>query len=197
MKLKINLTRMLALMLAVSLLGIGTVYAVTEQGAYATLVFGVGALNQITVYQYTTSKGAMTAAGLALTNIEFNSTNPDAVWVNATVAGNSPQDATHPIVYVDNTGTTDAEININADSDITSTDACLKCRYIFKQAAAGVFSNTDDPATNGAGLNATQQQIDASFTPDEENWGVWLYGNFTGCTQGQDLAIFYINATFA
>jgi len=204
MKLKIKLSELLVLMtLAMFSIAIGTVYA-TEQGAYATLVFGVGALNQVTVYQITTSKGAMTSAGLALTNIEFNSTTGTNLWTNASVAAGDTQNETYPIIYVDNTGTTNAALNISASDDIYDQDPCLKARYIYNQSESGTFLNENSDPTAAAGgsigsiLNDTvPEQIDSSFTPAEENWGVWLYGNFSDCLVGEDTVTFYINATFA
>jgi len=202
MKVRVKVKHLIvAILLSLAVLSV-PVYATTH-GAYATLVFGVGALNQVTVYQYTTSKGAMTAAGLALTNIEFNSTTGTTLWANATVADGNTQDETHPIVYVDNTGTTNAAINISGSDDIANQDSCLKCIYIYNQSDGGNFYNYNTDPTSASGgssggyLNTTQIQIDSSFTPAEENWGVWLNSNFTECTQGEDTVTFNINATFA
>lgn len=198
MKITFKLKHLLAMAIMLLTTGIPIAYAATTVGAYATLVFGVGALNKVAVYQYTGGQsGDMTAGGLALTNIEFNSTDGTDAWVNATIAGGSTQDETNPILYTDNLGTTNAEINISTSSEISGVDTCLELRVIWKQASSGVFSNTDDPSATGFDLNTTQIQIDSSFTPDEENWGVWPYGNFSGCTVGEDQTTFYINATFA
>jgi hypothetical protein len=203
MRTKTRLNVLLTILLACTVLSISSVYAVTYQGAYATLVFGVGALNEVTVYQLAVSKGAMTTPGLALTNIEFNSTTGIALWVNATVAASTSQLPATPIIYVDNTGTTNAALNISTTDDIHTTDATLYLRYIYNQSEGGVFGNYNTNPTSPAGgssggyLNATQIQLDSSFTPTEQNWGIWLYGNFSGSTQGQDLTTFWVNATFA
>lgn len=197
MKVKIKLSKLLALVLVIFSLAISTAYAATTHGAYALLVFGVGALNEVTVYQITTNKGAMTVAGLALTNIEFNTTTQDELWDNATVAGSDTQNQTYPILYVDNTGTTNvAPLNISASDDIANQDSCLDLRYYINQSEGGVFTSTTLGAT-ATDLNTTEVQIDASFTPTEANWGIWLYGNFSACTQGEDSVTFWINATFA
>jgi hypothetical protein len=143
-----------------------------------TLFFNIGAVDELTVTLLGEAAATSSPSGQALpANIEFNSTDGDTVWQNASVTnGGSTQDSSNAIIQLDNTGTTNLLINMSLDASI---NACLDAKYST--------SFIHDVEGSGISLNETENAtLDASFTPAESVIDLWLFGNFTGCSDGDD-----------
>lgn len=172
---------LLACIIKVEAAGTGSVYV--------DLYFNIGAVDELTVTLL--GLGAVTSdpGGQATpANIEFNvSASPDP-WENATVTeAGSTQDLANPILELDNTGTTNLEINISINDTLPSNGCIMILRYINDSAVSGVFDiSGKDPETDGAVVSTTNITINSSYTPVGENLGLWLYGNFSGCADEDD-----------
>jgi len=163
------------------------------------LYFNVGANNEVSVQLYNSGLWNTTAvAGTAtIYNVEFNTTNQDAQWINGTVTGSAnTQSSANGIILIDNTGTTNAVINIstNVSDWAAERGGCTNLHYFTNNSAAATYG-AGTPATEPQ-LNTTNVTLDGSFTPTEAVWEVWLWGNFSGCTTGTTVETLYVFANF-
>jgi hypothetical protein len=169
---------LLGILAAIVVLGIGTasVSAATET-VTTTLYFNIAAVDELTVTLL--GQAAVTSAptGTATpANIEFNSTTGTDAWLNATVTGGgATQDGSNAILVLDNTGTTNLNINISTAGGLA---ACQALRYNTTWCAT--------PSTCATDLDTTEITLDSSFTPAETAINLWLWGNFSACTDADD-----------
>jgi len=164
------------------------------------LYFNVGALDEISVQILGGVWNVSAPAGTAtLYNIEFNTTLQYDAWVNAKTAGvASTQTDSNGIIVIDNTGTTTPtalNISTNVSSWGSGNYNCTDLHYFANNSADAVYGAAT-PASE-IQLNNTNVTLDGSFTPTEDPWEVWLWGNFSGCTSGTRVAMFYVWANFA
>jgi len=172
------------------------------------LYFNVAQLDEVTVYLlgYTSTGNVTAPAGTAtLYNIEFNTTQASASWINATVATGSGQvqSQNSGIIYIDNTGTTnDVQLNISTNVSSWASEGnpagCLNLKYFANQSLStfGDAVYTSFNPSTLAQLNVTNVTIDADFDATDQAWEVWLFGNFTNCVQGTYAEMFYVWANF-
>ena len=174
---KVNSFVVLATVLcAILVMGVSTATAATET-VTVDVLFNIGAVDELTVTLLGQSAVTSAVGGTACpANIEFNSTDGNDEWENATVSGGgSTQDHTNPILSLDNTGTTNLKIDMSLGSAL---DSCQLLRY-----------NTSTPVYNGVGLSVNESEnatLDTSFTPAESAISVWLNGNFSACLDADD-----------
>jgi len=167
---------------SLSLLSLIGIPAMGLEWTTTVLYFNVAANDEITVTLLGES-AAVTADGGTSTpqNIEFNSTTGTDEWLNSTVTGTggSVQDDTNAILQIDNTGNSNAEMNLTLDEGTSALNACQKLRYHTTYQA--------DVATDGILLNSTTNvTLDSSYTPAEAAIDLWLWANFTGCGATDD-----------
>ncbi len=156
------------------------------EAVYSDLFFNIGAVDEMTVTLL--GESSVTSSALPGTatpaNIEFN-VSGDVIWQNASVqGGGSTQDQTNPIFSIDNTGTTNFELNISLNATMPSGTCTMLLRQITDPAPYDITSVGPDP--DGEDVNTTNVTIDSSFTPPEATWGIWLYTNFSGCLDADD-----------
>lgn len=172
------------LAVVVALFAYPAVQAATES-VYVDLYFNIASVDELTV----TLLGESAVTSLPTSqatpaNIEFN-VSADTYWQNATVTGGgSTQDATNPILALDNTGTTNLEINISLNNTLPAGSCTMDLRYINDSYSYDISGLT--PQDNGTQVSTGNITIDSSFTPAEAAWGLWLYGNFSGCLDADD-----------
>lgn len=169
---------MTALALIACALAISPAALAATETVTVTLFYNIGAVDELTVTLLGEAAATSSPSGQALpANIEFNSSDGNTAWQNATVTnGGSTQDTTNPILSLDNTGTTNLFINMSLDGTI---NACLDTRY------ETTFNH--DVGTNGISLNSTENAtINTSFTPADSAISLWLFGNFTSCGDSDD-----------
>jgi hypothetical protein len=134
----------------------------------------------------TNSTGNLTAQSL-----NFTCATDSCSWVNASFEGASgTQDDTTPAIGIDNTGTTNAEVNISVNETLPGA-TCFNLRYVNDT------DNTLDTYPPVLHLNTTNITLDSSFTPAEADIDVWLFGNFSDCTAQTYPLKFYVFADFA
>ncbi len=152
---------------------------------YVDLFFNIGAVDELSVTLLGESPVTSAAGGTATaSNIEFN-VSGDLYWQNATVTGGgTEQDSTNPILALDNTGTTNLEINISINATLPSNGCKMILRYINDSSPFDISSKT--PGTDGVVVSTTNITINSSFTPAGAAMGLWLYGNFSGCLDADD-----------
>jgi hypothetical protein len=123
-------------------------------------------------------EGAVTssAGGQATaSNIEFNSSGSSANIQAKVTGGGTTQTDGNPILVVDNVGTVNIEpLNISINSNVP---ACWKVYY------SATF--TAD-CSGGTELTTTEIEVDSSFTPAEAVKNLYLCGNTTACTSGDE-----------
>lgn len=153
------------------------------------LYFNVGALDEVTVTLVNEGAGTTTSPSGAATasSIGFTCGTADCVWVNASIYGGGANqtDAT-PAITIDNTGTTNAQINISANYTFPGT-TCFRLRY-------SNATITNPPTLD---LNVTNTTLLAAFTPTASALKVWLFANFTACTQQTYVAQLNVWALFS
>ena len=165
------LTFIAIVLIAATLLGIPAL-AVGLEYTRTILYFNVAALDEVTVTLVNEGAGTTTAGGGGANTtsaLNFTCGVADCVWVNASLSGtgSSQNDAT-PAVTIDNTGTTNAQINISANVSDWSTTPCFNLRY---------SNNTiTNPPT--LGLNTTNVTLVASYSPTHATLKVWLFAIF-------------------
>jgi len=171
------------------------VFAATLQYTTTILYFNVGAANEIRVTLLGEAWTVAAAAGNATTqNIEFNSTGTNSAWVSSKITGGGSTQANNsPIITIFNAGSTSPLVNMSVNS---SQSGCINLHYFFNQSNTASY-NTGTPASE-VQLNATGVTLDASYVPSSDaSIGVWLWGNFSGCTIGDSKPeLLFINATF-
>jgi len=192
--------------MAIPVIAAGTEYTTT------TLYFNVAQSEEITVYLigHTTTGNTTSPTGTAtLYNIEFNSSQSSAQWINASVAGDGGaniQTFTNGILLIDNTGTANSvQLNISSNvSDWTSGGGqgnpagCLNLK-IFKNQSVSADGDAECGSCNPATyqqLNTTNVTLDSTFNTNELQWEVWLWGNFSGCNYGTYTEQMYVWAKF-
>ena len=176
--------RGLAIAILLLLIVIIPVWAALEY-VYVDLFFNIGAEDELTVTLLGQSDVQSSPTGQATpANIEFNVTG-NTSWQNASVTGGgSTQDLSNPILALDNTGTTNLEINITLNASLPTGTCTMDLRYINDSSP---YSITGDVESDGVQVTSTSNiTIDSSFTPAEAPWGIWLYGNFSGCIDSDD-----------
>jgi hypothetical protein len=175
--------RALAITLILFLAAVIPVWAALEY-VYVDLFFNIGAADELTVTLLGQSAVTSSPSGQATpANIEFNVTG-NTSWENASVTGGSQQSNITPILSLDNTGTTDLEINISINASLPSGACTMDLRYINDSAPYDI--DALNPEDNGSQVSTTNITIDSAFTPSEATWGIWLYGNFSGCIDSDD-----------
>lgn len=104
-------------------------------------------------------------------------------------AGGSEQSDGNPIIVIDNTGTSNLEMNISVNATVP---ACMGLKYLTTWTATP--KTAAEPV--GGSLNTTQNILDASFTPAETAINLYLWGNFSGCgSSDATTRILMINGT--
>jgi hypothetical protein len=186
---------MLPLMLAMTL-ALAAMSAKPANGAesvYILIEFNTGTDESFTATVYGGS-GCVSAAAPSQCgdSIAFNSSTGTTTWDAPERIGGSAQDATHPILIVTNTGNVALDFSTRTDADIGSVDACLDLRFAAEQEAS---CNTAVTGATANDLNDTATIVDASFAVADNQWCIWLWGNFTGCTAGIDDTYLYLNST--
>lgn len=183
MKLTIKVNQLMAIILSSIMASIPVALAASES-IYTTLYFNIAAVDELSVQMlsgassYGTAETSAAAPGTAMTtNIEFNSSDGTDAWVNAKTVGiaAATQSDGYPILKMDNTGTTNLDLNINT---IGNLNACQKLKYLTSWSAT--------PQADAIDLNSTVIQLDSSYTPAEAIVNLYLWGNFSGCTDAND-----------
>jgi hypothetical protein len=172
---------------AAALLGIPALASGLEY-TKTILYFNVQALDEVTVTLVNEASftGTSTAGNLTSSALNFTCQAQDCMWINASLSGGGgTQDDDVPAITIDNTGTTNAQINISANVTLPAA-TCFNLRY-----SNGAI--TYPPELH---LNTTNVTLDASFTPVEATVKVWLFGNFSGCAQQIYAAQFNVWAYF-
>ncbi|MHA1866313.1 MAG: hypothetical protein ACTSWZ_07395 [Candidatus Heimdallarchaeaceae archaeon] len=183
MKKKYIVLLILLISMTVPVLAAETQYTIT------TLYFNIQSLNQVVVTLYGEADVTMTTGGATTTDINFTSSTGTTLWQNATVSGGSQQDETHPIIVIDNTGTTNvSQLNISINVSLNPPSPCtMALRYINQSGDGTSWSNTNDPDTYGADIGTTNITIATDWEPNPsdsslDKWALWLYGNFSQCS---------------
>jgi hypothetical protein len=168
---------LLASIITISLLA--TTSQAASEYVYTELFFNIGAVDEMTVTLLGESSVTSSEGGTATpANIEFN-VSGDAFWENATVTGGgSTQDSSNAILELDNTGTTNLEINISINATLPAATCTMGLKYNTTW--------TGTPDGNATDVGTTNITLDSSFTPAESVIDIWLWGNFTGCGDGDD-----------
>ncbi|NIM46960.1 MAG: hypothetical protein GTN40_02255 [Candidatus Aenigmarchaeota archaeon] len=165
------------------------------------LYFNVEQLDQISVQLLGQGWDASSPTGTATSyNIDFNSSTGSVAWTNATVKfANNNQSFSDGIILIDNTGTTtpttlNISTNVSDWSTAGSPAGCLDLHYFANNSTAAVYT-AQTPASEPQ-LNTTNVTLDSSFDPTDNNWELWLWGNFSQCNQGTYAEKLYIFADF-
>jgi hypothetical protein len=186
------LTFVAVLLVAVTLLGIPALAAGLEY-TKTILYFNVGALDEVTVTLVNEGAGTTTSGGAGVftsSALNFTCSSSDCQWVNASLSGTGTQQSiTTPAVTIDNTGTTNAQINISANVTLPAA-TCFNLRYSND-------TMTIPSAGNLNNLNTTNITLVQTYTPTGATLKVWLFGNFSGCTQQVYAAQFDVWALFS
>ena len=172
------------------------VKAATES-VYVDLYFNIASVDELTVTLLGQSAVTSLPASQATpANIEFN-VSSNTYWQNATVTGGgSTQDDTNPILALDNTGTSNLEINISLNSTLPASTCTMVLRYINDSSPYDISALTAE--SNGIAVSTTNVTINSSYTPAGAALGLWLYGNFSDCADSDDtVRRFTIYATTA
>jgi hypothetical protein len=183
------LTLVTIVLIAVTLLGMPALAAGLEY-TKTLLYFNVGALDDVTV-TLVNEGGSTSTAGYpgatTSTSLNFSCGSGSCSWVNATLSSTgSSQDVTVPAVTIDNTGTTNAQLNISANVSFPGA-TCFDLR----------FSNNTMTNPPTVQLNTTNVTLDSVFTPTDSTLKVWLFANFTVCSQQTYVAQFNVWALFS
>jgi hypothetical protein len=124
--------------------------------------------------------------------IEFN-TGTDESFTATVYGGSGCVSAAAPSQCGDSiAGNVALDFSTRTDADIGSVDACLDLRFAAEQEAS---CNTAVTGATANDLNDTATIVDASFAVADNQWCIWLWGNFTGCTAGIDDTYLYLNST--
>lgn len=182
-----------AVLMAAAILGIPAIAAGLEY-TKTVLYFNVQALDEVTVTLVNEGTGTTTAGGAGVftsSALNFSCGAADCVWTNASLSGTgTAQSVTTPAVTIDNTGTTNAQINISANVTLPAEHTCLALRYSNDTMIVPAAAAT----TN---LNTTNVTLVQTYTPTGATLKVWLYGNFSSCTQQIYAAQFNVWALFS
>jgi hypothetical protein len=185
---KTGLLWIAAVLLASASILVAPVLAAGLEYTSTVLYFNIGALDEVTVTMVNQGSGVTTGAGTPTSsNLNFTCTQADCLWVNASLTGGggTQSDGT-PAITIDNTGTTNAQINISANYTFPGA-TCLNLRYSNQ-------TITNPPTLS---LNTTNVTLVQTYTPAQASIKVWLFGNFTACTQQVYVAQFNVWALFS
>jgi len=165
-------------------------YAVSMTYTTTTLYFNVNVGRNVQVQTLSGSWVQGTGGGAATTNnIEFNVTTSTA-WQNATILGSSGgyyQNASSPILQIQNMGTVNATVNISINESMTTIGAgCLDLRY----------ENQTYNVAPTLPLNTTNVTLIGNLTPSSPPLQVWLFANFSSCSSGSWQRIFRVFADY-
>lgn len=177
-----QLNALMGAMIAFSLILVLPAVAVDES-VTTTLYFTIATADELSVTLLGDSAVTSTGGGTATTNnIAFNFTALTQNWVNATRTGTPTpeQNTTDPILKLDNTGTTNLNIQMNVTA--TLVGSCFALRYN----ATTYIGNENEPEYNATDLDTTPVTINSSYAPDEPELSVWLWANATACTNEAD-----------
>jgi len=164
------------------------------ESVYIIIEYNTGTDESFTVTVYGgTGCVSATSPSVCGESISFNSTSGMDEWLNATRQGGSTQDLTNPIIIVTNTGNTGLELNMSVDQDIGTVDSSLDMATVFEQEAS--CSTTVDTCGSCYDVNTTAITIDDDFTTSDNQWCIWLFGNFSDASAGIDQTTLYFNST--
>ena len=168
-------------------------YAVSMTYTTTTLWFNVLVGRNVQVQTLSGSWITGTSGGAATTNnIEFNVTG-SSQWLNATILGTGGgyfQNASNPILMIQNIGTVNAIVNISINETMTtlgSPAGCLDLRYENQ-----TYNINPTQPLNQSNLTLTQ-----ALTPQSPALQVWLFANFSSCNIGGWSRIFRVFADYA
>lgn len=169
-------TKLVAITMFFILLSVITAYAVAIEWTTTLLYFNINANRDVQVltlggtWVSATSGGAPTSG-----NIEFNTSQADSPWINASIAFSAnDQDDTTPIVQIRNIGTISAQVNITMNQTLPAGACTIRLRYSNDTIT---YPPTVDVTTSNITLI---NSIDYGDTPLD----LWLFANFTGCSTG-------------
>jgi hypothetical protein len=185
---KTGLLTIVAILLASATILSAPVLAAGLEYTKTVLYFNVGALDEVTVTLVNEGAGTATGAGIqTASSLNFTCGSANCAWFNASLSGGggTQSDAT-PAVTIDNTGTTNAQINISANYTFPGT-TCMNLRY----------SNATITNPPTLALNVTNVTLVEAYAPADAALKVWLFGNFSACTQQVYVAEFNVYALFA
>lgn len=189
--------KVLLLTVAVLALAVASVSVMAAEWTTTLVYFNIGAVDELTVtllgQSGTTSSGSGQATAQA---IQFNTTQSDDVYVNATVIA-AEQDNTNPILTIANTGTTSAQVDIWINETFVTATHCLQLRYVNDTDENG---QPDYYPTAGL-LENLNDTVNVTLAPalgfGEGPLRIWLFGNFSQCqTSDSTVANLYIHGTF-
>ncbi len=190
------LTFVTIVLMAVTLLGIPALAAGLEY-TKTILYFNVGALDEVTVTLVNEGAGIATAGApgaLTTSALNFTCASGNCIYQNASLSGGGgSQSDTVPAITIDNTGTTNAQINISANASfpvLCSASGYFALRY--SNNTIGTLPTAASPSN----LNTTNVTLVATYQPTDTVLKVWLFGNFSGCTQQIYAAQFNVWANF-
>lgn len=151
---------------------------------YTTTIahFNVPSAIAFTVTLYGEGAEESAGAGTATTDIEFNCSDSGGSEndVNASVVGGSTQDASNPIMVIDNTGTVNIALKVLVNA---SMPACMDLE-----------GGTSLPVSQS--ITDSPYEIDASFTPAESAIDWFMQTDFTACAASDSTTrTIYINGT--
>ena len=189
---KTQVLTIVAVLLAAAFLGVPALAAGLEY-TKTILYFNVQALDEVTVTLVGQGSGTVTGGGAGTFTsdaLNFTCSQGDCVWRNASLfSSGTSQDINNPAITIDNTGTTNAQINISANVTLPAGHACLNLRY-----SNDTMSIPSAATANN--LNTTNVTLVGTYTPTDATLKVWLFGNFTSCTQQVYAAQFNVWANF-
>lgn len=146
------------------------------------LYFNVGSLSDIRVTLIQQSYVKATTSGNTTQNIEFNCGGMNCWWLNASVQGGATANQTYAssIIQVTNLGTTTPQVNISVN---VTQSGCIDLHYFSNQTASDIYGAATPNSESQLGTaNVT---LDGAFN-NTEHIGLWLWGNFSGCTTTAD-----------
>jgi hypothetical protein len=191
MRKSVTLTVIAIVLIAATLLGVPALAAGLEY-TKTLLYFNVGALDEVTVTLVNEGAGTTTSGAPGTqtsSSLNFTCGTPSCLWVNASLSGTgSAQNDATPAVTIDNTGTTNAQINISANTSFPVS--CGTGNFNLR------FSNNTITNPPTQGLNTTNVTLVAVYTPVQATIKVWLFGNFSECTQQVYVSQFNVWAYF-
>jgi hypothetical protein len=157
-----------------------------------TIYFSVAAFDEVTVTLRTGNANVTSPTGTAtFNNIEFNTSVGTNEWTNPRVYEQSTllQESGSPIISIDNTGTTNCQLNISINETVP---ACMGLKYNTTwQASAPLRAGSTNLGAANITLNNSWGAIDGPTI------NLYLWGNFTDCPAGTSARTLYIWASFA
>lgn len=139
------------------------------------LYFNVASVDELTVTLLGEAAVTSDPGGQATTsNIEFNFSSGSVAYVEARRTNSADvQSDGNPILTLNNTGTSNLEINISTSA---AAPGCMVLRYNDTAFCA-------TPATCATELGATNITIDSNYTTTEALITLYLWANATDCSE--------------